>query len=403
MGGMLADPATTLPDIFGPEGCLGFSFISSYPYALPALLNVLFLTITTYIVFFGLEETLKSRRGKFDVGLHLTSRFKSLFQRDSGSSDYTRIQTRDASNVQLSSFEPTPQHTTKMGTLPFSRIWTLNVILTLVSGAFYDFQLGAFTSLWILFLSTARSSSPISLPFIFTGGLGMPAATVGIATSILGMLGMALQIFLYPPVHARLGTLRSFRYFLVLFPIAYVFAPYLAVLPSSSPAPAAASGGFIWIGIVFVLLLQVTARTFTLPASIILLNNCSPHPSVLGTIHGLGQSVSAGFRTVGPIVGGWWYGAGLEKGVIGLSWWCVALASVASCVIAMWVYEGSGHEVFLPGERGELGGDQDEDERLLRDDEERRTDGKKNSFESEMDTLRGSPGSSRRVSKESSS
>jgi hypothetical protein len=69
----------------------------------------------------------------------------------------------------------------------------------------------------------------------------------------------------------------------------------------------------------------------------------------------------------------------------------------------MWVYEGSGHEVFLPGERGELGGDQDEDERLLRDDEERRTDGKKNSFESEMDTLRGSPGSSRRVSKESSS
>ncbi len=167
----------------------------------------------------------------------------------------------------------------------------------------------AFSNIWMLFLSTPRflasDSQTNSLPFSFTGGLGMPASTVGIATSILGILGMILQVFLYPPVHGRLGTLRSFRYFLLLFPIAYFFAPYLAVLPSSAEAPAAASGAFIWVGIVLVLLVQVTARTFTLPASIILLNNCSPHPSVLGTIHGVGQSVSAGFRTVGPVVGGW--------------------------------------------------------------------------------------------------
>jgi hypothetical protein len=59
----------------------------------------------------------------------------------------------------------------------------------------------------------------------------------------------------------------------------------------------------------------------------------------------------------------------------------------------MWVYEGSGHEVFLPGERGELDGDKGEDERLLCDDEERRGE-KKNSFETEMGRLRGSPSSS---------
>merc|ERR1712144_29449 len=107
-------------------------------------------------------------------------------------------------------------------------------------------------------------------PLLLYGGLGMPAATVGVATSFLGIIGMILQIFLYPPVHARLGTLRSFRYFLLLFPFAYFFAPYLAVLPSSTAAPDAASGPFIWAGIIFVLLVQVTARTFTLPASIIL-------------------------------------------------------------------------------------------------------------------------------------
>lgn len=56
MGGLLADPATIMPDIFGPDGCLGFNFFEDYPYALPSLLNAFFLAVTTYIVFFFLEE-----------------------------------------------------------------------------------------------------------------------------------------------------------------------------------------------------------------------------------------------------------------------------------------------------------------------------------------------------------
>ncbi|KAH6717415.1 major facilitator superfamily domain-containing protein [Leptodontidium sp. MPI-SDFR-AT-0119] len=366
MGGLLANSAITLPEFFGSEGCFGFSWISNYPYALPSVLNALFLTITTYIVFFGLEETLKERRGKFDMGLHLKSRISNLIRGRSSSEGYSKLLASDALDTAMENteIEKSKSNGGPARRLPFSRIWTRNVIFTLISGAFFDFQLGAFANIWTLFLSTPRFLAPDSqgnsLPFSFTGGLGMPAATVGIATSFLGIIGMVLQIFLYPPVHARLGTLRSFRYFLLLFPFAYFFAPYLAVLPSSTVAPDAASGSFVWIGIIFVLLVQVTARTFTLPASIILLNNCSPHPSVLGTIHGIGQSVSAGFRTVGPVVGGWWYGAGLEAGVIGASWWGVAGMSAAGCVVAMWVYEGSGHEIFLEGE-----GDYEESEELL--------------------------------------
>lgn len=216
----------------------------------------------------------------------------------------------------------------------------------------------AFGNLWSLFLSTPRDAESQTRNYfplaVFTGGLAMPAATVGFATSILGVLGMLLQLFMYPPVHARLGTLRSFRLFLLLFPFAYVLAPYLAVLPSSTNPPEAASGSFIWIGITLVLLLQVTARTFTLPATIILLNNCSPHPSVLGTVHGLGQSVSAAFRTIGPVVGGVWYGAGLERGIVATAWWGIAAVSVAGYMTAVWMYEGSGHEIYLEGEAEEV-------------------------------------------------
>ena len=166
---------------------------------------------------------------------------------------------------------------------------------------------------------------------------------------MLGMLGIALQFLLYPRVNARLGLLRAFRLFLYGFPIAYFITPYLVLLPSS-PAPAPASGFAVWLGIAIVLLVHTTARTFALPAAILLLNNCTPHPSVLATVHGLGQSTSSLFRTVGPIAAGRWYGLGLQNGMVGTAWWAVAVISAAGCVVSGWVYNGSGHEVLLPGE-----------------------------------------------------
>ncbi|KAL7621599.1 hypothetical protein AAE478_008924 [Parahypoxylon ruwenzoriense] len=365
IGGLLADPATTLPGLFSEGAIWEFGWIREYPYALPAVLNAFALAITALIVFFALEETSSKRKGKTDLGLRLASRiWPVLFPERTAQNGYVKLQTwdiydasaedKDITNDLIPALQP-PERSRH--TLPFSCVWTRNVIFTLITEAFYDFQLGAFTNLWTLFLSTPRSSleetASRSLPWTFTGGLGMPAATVGLATSILGVLGMALQIFLYPPVHARLGTLRGFRWFMLLFPVAYFLAPYLAVLPSSSEPPKPASGAAIWIYMALVQFLQVTARTVTLPASIILLNNCSPHPSVLGLVHGLGQSVSAGFRTVGPVVGGWWYGAGLEAGMVGASWWAVAVVSALGCVAAMFIYEGSGHEIILEGEEDE--------------------------------------------------
>ncbi|XXH02859.1 hypothetical protein Hte_009247 [Hypoxylon texense] len=368
MGGLLADPAMTLPGLFGEGAIWGFGWIENFPYALPSVLNAIMLIITALITFLALEETSIKRKGKGDMGLRLAAKIKGLMFRKSAAQDmYIKLQTWDSQDSvgldRENDEQPIlalqqPKETKR--TLPFRRVWTRNVIFTLITEAFFDFQLGAFTNLWTLFLSTPRASpeeaARRSLPWVFTGGLGMPAATVGVATALLGILGIILQIFLYPPIHARLGTLRGFRWFMPLFPVAYFLAPYLAVLPSTSEPPEAASGPIVWIYMVIIQFLSVMARTITLPASIILLNNCSPHPSVLGLVHGLGQSVSAGFRTVGPIVGGWWYGTSLEKGVVGASWWAIALVSALGCAAAMLIYEGSGHEIFLEGE---------EDERLL--------------------------------------
>ncbi|CRK23486.1 hypothetical protein BN1708_018029, partial [Verticillium longisporum] len=91
----------------------------------------------------------------------------------------------------------------------------------------------------------------------------------------------------------------------------------------------------------------VTGRTFALPGQTILVNNCAPHPSVLGTVHGLAQSVSSAARTIGPVLGGWAYGVGLEAGVVGAVWWGLAAFAVLGFVASWFLREGDGHEIWL--------------------------------------------------------
>jgi hypothetical protein len=212
----------------------------------------------------------------------------------------------------------------------------------------------AFASLWPLYLATppsSRFSPPAShfqynnSPMEASGGLNMPAETVGIAMAVLGASGVIQQLLFYPPVQARLGSVRCYQYFSFIFPLGYFSLPGLLLLPQ---------GAVRWGGVAVISCLLVTARTFTLPATIVLLNNCTPHPSVLGTVHGLGQSISAGFRTIGPIVGGYWFSHSLLHGATRESWWLVAFVACIGWLTTFMVREGSGHEIHLPGDDKEF-------------------------------------------------
>merc|ERR1711939_694162 len=113
-------------------------------------------------------------------------------------------------------------------------------------------------------------------------------------------------------------------------------------------------GHLVWLSHRLLLAsLWLSSASFALPASIILLNNSSPHPSVLGTIHGVGQACSATFRTIGPILAGYWYGMWTERGIVGMAWWIVGSVAALGCIASFWVRNGSGHEIFLPGEEEE--------------------------------------------------
>jgi hypothetical protein len=266
--------------------------------------------------------------------------------------------------VEMSPFTPVQQLERRKAVprwrkrLQFRRIFTRNVVLTLIAHMLVATHIGAFNNLWFVFLSTPVDdpAHPIPpnyrrrLPFVFTGGLGMPPRDVGLAMSVLGVIGITMQLFIYPMVNRKLGVVKSWRIFLYCFPLAYILVPFLAIVPSKSPPPAEKDGILVWVALCCVLFIQVTGRTFVLPATTILVNNASPHPSVLGTMHGIAQSLSSAGRTMVPSLGGIFYGIGLSHGIVGAVWWGLSGWAIVNCIFSNWVREGDGHEVKLEGD-----------------------------------------------------
>jgi MFS family permease len=380
LGGWLADPAESYPGIFGPGGSLGgkegVKWLTEFPYALPNVINACFLFGSAVGILFGLEETLEALRQKPDYPLQFRRWVLRALTGSRPSHEYSPVLdtsfTASAGDVELQTSnqpeaksDPQPKVRRR---LPFRRIWTRNVVLTFISHGLLAMHVGTFNNLWFVFLSTPRFDSRDThnkhgltlppkykphAPFTFTGGLALPPPSIGTALAILGVIGISMQLLLFPTLSFKLGTTRSFRMSLLLFPITYLIAPYLAVIPSSTKPPEQASGAWVWLGITLVLAIQVTARTFALPATAILVNNCCPHPSVLGSVHGIAQSVSSLTRTVGPVLAGWLYGVGLNKGMVGLAWWCMLCVALVGAVAGRFVREGRGHEVLLEGEEEE--------------------------------------------------
>ena len=367
-GGMLSDPVHNYPRLFGENsifgGAGGVSWLTKFPYAAPNLFCALIMFADALLVYMGLRETLAAKKYQRDRGIefaeHVVYRFRTMIFNRFGYSQLSQAeagpdtlddedalsgtpmrtrpstQTDNISSVAEASKLPPRPSESPMAAPSFYHAFTPNVLLVLATVAVMDFQMGGFASLWTIFLSSVRATneekSKVQLPFKFTGGLQFSLPTIGLAMSTLGFVGIILQLTLYPAVNQRFGLLRSTRWSLLVFPIAYALAPYLSLLVDHT--------FLLWMGIVMVVVLQVAARTFAIPGSVLLINNSSPSLAMLGTIHGMGAATSSAFRTIGPIVAGHWYGQGLQKGVVGWAWWWLAAVSMLGVTPSFWARDG---------------------------------------------------------------
>ncbi|KAH8599929.1 major facilitator superfamily domain-containing protein [Bisporella sp. PMI_857] len=342
LGASLVHPAERYPALFGQNSVFGgvgaVAWMLRYPYAAPNVLCAILLSLDALVVWLGLRETAPNRRPWQGYGLKgMRRRFGSLFGRRRGYSllrnigdSYRRYSDDGEDHVVASNRSVTEMAVKKP--MPLRRVWNSSFLLALLTTAVLDLHLGGLSSLWPLFISSPHRNAkdPTTLPFYFTGGLGFQLSQVGLALSVLGVLGLVMQWILYPRVVAQYGLLYPFRLSMWLYPVAYFSTPYLSLLPFDST-------GLIWLGILTVQTAQVIGRTFALPATILLLNYSCPHPSLLGSVHGIGSAISGASRTLGSIMAGTFNSIGLGNEMSGLAWWIFALVSLVGCLLSFTV------------------------------------------------------------------
>lgn len=367
LGGFLADPITSFPNTFGPGSAIGgkngVGWMKAFPYALPNLFSGVFILISAMSVIFGLDETHEALRNKPDYGRKIGKLITSMVCRSRLANheyaplatDENELQpiTRTSSTTPGSTVFPRSvpdpeQQTTSISVddqqplkqsikSPFRRILTKNIILTLTSHFLLAMHVSSFNALIFLLLPAPHSSNTNHhFPSLrFTGGLSLSQSRVGLAMAILGIIGLPLQIIFYPPTTHRLGTLPSYRIFLPFSILAYTALPFLVLLPTSP-------SWRVWALLAAVLGSQVLSRTFALTGTVILVNNSSPGPETLGTIHGVAQSVSSAARMLGPTIGGWLLGLGLKGNLVGGVWWGMAIVASLNWALLWCIHEGDG-------------------------------------------------------------
>lgn len=201
-----------------------------------------------------------------------------------------------------------------------------------------------------IFLSEPVSHEPVTLPFNFIGGFGLSTKAIGFMLSVQGVYSMIAQLCIFPFVAKRFGTLQTFRFVVMTWPVLYFLVPYVVLLPQSLQK----------IGIYACLLWKITFHVLAFPSNAILLTNSAPSTLVLGVINGVAASAASLARAFGPTVSGLLHAWGLEFGSTGLAWWVSGLVCALGAVESLWMEEVTNGRLDQPED-----GDEEDNAALL--------------------------------------
>lgn len=152
--------------------------------------------------------------------------------------------------------------------------------------------------------------------------------------TLIGIVGMFIQFFVFPAAAKRYGALNCLKVTSILLPLLYFVTPFIVLVPKSLRYPT-----------VFALMMtKLSATIFTFPCSIILLTNSATSLNVLGTLNGIGTSVSAIGRAAGPAIVGAMFTYGIEKGYVIVPWWTLTALAALSAVPVFWIVEQDGFQ-----------------------------------------------------------
>jgi len=147
----------------------------------------------------------------------------------------------------------------------------------------------------------------------------------------IGVIGMVLQFAVFPPAAKRYGILNCLKFVTIAFPTIYAITPFSAIYPES-----------LRFVMIFLLLLgKMAAGIFAFPCLTILLTNSASSLTVLGTLNGVGTSVSAIGRAIAPAIVGLSFSIGVRHGYVIVPWFVLAGLGALSAIPVYWIDENA--------------------------------------------------------------
>ncbi len=405
LGGTLADPVSSYPTLFPKDSKLT-RFFTRFRFALPNFVAAWVLGLSCLVGWLFLEETLETRRG-LDMGQRVgrglvgnTRRLCRCCCSRRSRMSWRRNHARKASTIPYpdygedeeglaflhqdlpltslphSSSSNAPHHSLAK-TQPkknartnangnanapptsFSKtLFTPQITLNILTYSTLATHTISFDQIFPIYASTSPKS----------GGLGLSPRELGLILSMAGLWSMVLQVFVFPRVQRRMGSVLCLRFAFALYCVVYLFvpltrlslsplssSPYLSFLPSLPSLPSLPGvdqshkdgSGTIRAGSSIATMCAVlgiqfgksAAGVFAFPSSAILITNSVPHRNMLGSVNGLNQAIGSFCRMLGPVVFGYLLTISLERGVLYLVWSCLAGISAVAFGITLWIME----------------------------------------------------------------
>ncbi|KAL9081180.1 MAG: hypothetical protein Q9157_000271 [Trypethelium eluteriae] len=312
---------TYLPVVYGIGGITGpivggllVNPDLTYPYLPPNLFSAVVLLIDLVLTSIFLEESLEEARDLPPLGVRVHSIFSWLWQFTgfSRSPTYTRHGTQHGQNRVSTmdgavedtadsdeettvsddgSVKASPQlipenneHLTK------KEIFNRNTLLLL--GTFLVFQLSniSYNSLYPIF---AQADLPT--------GRDLTPEEIGLSLAFAGMITIVFQVGIFNKIINKIGNKTTYRVGLGGFVIAFVLMPWVGYKTGDGFGDGKVP---LYIELGIVLIIKTVAAVGGLTSALLLITNSAPNHSVLGTLNGLAQTLSAAGRAVGPFISG---------------------------------------------------------------------------------------------------
>jgi hypothetical protein len=352
MGGLLARPATTWPSLRG-------GIFDTFPYLLPNLVAAVYIVFAIAAGISFLKETneyamprAKHSKPADQAIDERTPLIREPEPADDSDEEEQKVIARRRSMASIASVQPVTTGTTvdlrrlsnmttassvkphltvpetngcaiedsAMSSDEPIRSWNRSMILAIIQLALMSYHSMAFGSLMPVFLlDEPRVDTPTRLDL--QGGLGYTVRDVGGFMSINGFVAIIVQGVIFAPFVERLGVWRTFVLLTCLAPIAYIFPPFLTMIPHPQ-AP---------IGIYANLILQNFMLIIIYPCLLIVLKDATPSMAMLGQVNGIAMAACSGARTLAPPFVGWVYGAAGSA----YAWWSIGAAALCAAALIL--------------------------------------------------------------------